>query len=363
MPAHFKFPAGDVAFWVPINDPEVVSSTGQWADNYNWQMTYEAAFRLPEGVPSRQAQAILDTMSARHAQDQPAQNKGWQLRLWPLSERFANEYVRRTLWTLFAVIGLVWLIACANVANLLIARAEARQHEITVRGALGAGRGRLMRQMLTESLLLAILGGLCGLLVTAWGIHTLEAFSGGIRLKPFAMNWPVFGSSMALALITGIVFGLAPAWQASKPRLQETLKTSGLQATQTTRGRFFVRGLIVGEIALAMVLLSGAGLMVHSVVRLLRVDLGYRPENLIRVWSRMPINLSLSQEEYLAAAKRFHGTLYGQFSALPGIASVGVFGSGAANMPRRPRPKTSECEVGIARNGFRGGFDSEFLVV
>ena len=120
---------------------------------------------------------------------------------------------------------------------------------------------------------------------------------------------------MALALITGIVFGLAPAWQASKPRLQETLKTSGLQATQTTRGRFFVRGLIVGEIALAMVLLSGAGLMVHSVVRLLRVDLGYRPENLIRVWSRVPINLSLSQEEYLAASRRFHGTLYGQFSA------------------------------------------------
>jgi len=331
MPAHFRFPAADVAFWVPGADPEVVPTTRQAADWYNWDVAYDVAFRLPPGVSSERAQAILDTISARQAQDQPEKNKGWTLRLRPLRERFASEYVQRTLWTLFAVIGLVWLIACANVANLLIARAEARQHEIALRGAMGAGRVRLIRQLLTESLLLAVLGGLCGLLITSWGIHALEAFSGGIRMKPFELNWPVFTSSMTLALITGIVFGLAPAWQASKTQLQEALKTSGAQATQTTRGRLLVRGLIVGEIALAMVLLSGAGLMVHSVIRLLHVDLGYRPENLIKVCSRMPINLSLSEEARLAAAKQYHNTLYEQFAALPGVVSVGVLDSSPPN--------------------------------
>jgi putative ABC transport system permease protein len=351
MPAHFRFPTADVAFWVPGADPEVVPDTARGADYYNWNVAYDVALRLPPGVPSERAQAILDVISARQAQDQPEKNKGWTLRLRPLRERFASEYVQRTLWTLFAVIGLVWLIACANVANLLIARAQARQHEIALRGAMGAGRVRLIRQLLTESLLLAVLGGLCGLLVTSWGIHALEAFSGGIRMKPFKLNWPVFASSMTLALITGIVFGLAPAWQASKANLQEALRTSGTQATQATRGRLLVRGLIVGEIALAMVLLSGAGLMVHSVIRLLHVDLGYRPENLIRVCSRMPIDLSLSTEAYLAAAKQYHNTLYEQFLALPGVASVGVLGSGAANAPRPPveegQPQVDRVVCGI----------------
>jgi putative ABC transport system permease protein len=331
MPAHFRFPTADVAFWVPGANPDVKPETVRGADYYNWDVAYDIAFRLSPGVLPEHAQAILDTTSARHAQDQPEKNKGWKLRLRPLSERFASEYVRHVLWMLFAVIGLVWLIACANVANLLIARAETRQHEIALRGAMGAGRVRLIRQLLTESLLLAILGGLCGLLITSWGIHTLEAFSGGIRMKPFELNWPAFVSSMTLVLVTGIAFGLAPAWQASKAHLQETLRASSSQATQTHRGRLLVCGLIVGEIALTMVLLSGAGLMVHSVIRLLHVDLGYRPENLIRVCSRMPIDLSLSSKAYLAAAKQYHDTLYERFTALPGVVSIGVLGSSAAN--------------------------------
>ncbi len=190
----------------------------------------------------------------------------------------------------------------------------------------------MIRQLLTESLLLAVLGGLCGLFVTSWGIRALEVFSGDIRMKPFEMNWPVFASSMTLAMSTGIVFGLAPAWRASKPRLHESLKQAA-HHTQTTRGRWLVRGLIVGEIALAMVLLSGAGLMTHSVIHLLSVDPGYRLENLISVHARAPINFSWSNEQYLAAAKRFHDVLYGRLSALPGVASIGILGSGMPTAP------------------------------
>jgi predicted permease len=236
---------------------------------------------------------------------------------------FADDKVQRTLWTLFAVIGLVWLIACANVAGLLIARNEARQHEMAVRGALGAVRIRLIRQLLTESLLIAFIGGVCGLVLTWWSIHTLDVFIGGIRIKPFELNWSVFASSMAVALITGIVFGLTPAWQASRPQLQEMLKQTGASTTQNKRGRLLARGLIVGEVALAVVLLSGAGLMVQSVIRVLKVDVGFRPDNLLRVHVSPPFNkYPMGDRE---GNTLFMNNLYERIAALPGVSSVGIW--------------------------------------
>jgi putative ABC transport system permease protein len=323
MPPHFKFPNANVLFWRPGDDPTVQIKNGTPNPMQYWLRNYRVIFRLPEGVPLEQTQAILDTISARHTEDYKTYNEGWQMRVLPVSRMFADDKVRRTLWTLFAVIGLVWLIACANVANLLIARAEARQHEMAVRGALGAARARLIRQLLTESLLIAFIGGLFGLVLTWWGIHTLDAFIGGIRIKPFELNWSVFASSMAVALITGIVFGLAPAWQASRPQLQETLKQTGASTTQNRHGRLLARGLIVGEVALAVVLLSGAGLMVQSVIRLLRVDVGFRPDNLLMVHVAPPFNKYPmgNKERYTP----FMNNLYERFAALPGVASVGIW--------------------------------------
>jgi len=323
MPPHFKFPSGNVRFWRPGDDPGVQIKNGAPDPMQYWLRNYRVIFRVPEGVPVEQTQAILDTISARHTKDHKMYNEGWQMRVLPVRRMFADDKVRRTLWTLFAVIGLVWLIACANVANLLIARAEARQHEMAVRGALGAARARLIRQLLTESLLIAVIGGLCGLVLTWWGIHTLDAFTGGIRIKPLELNWSVFASSMAVALITGIVFGLAPAWQASRPRLQETLKQTGASTTQNRHARLLARGLIVGEVALAVMLLSGAGLMVQSVIRLMRVDVGFRPDNLLTVHVTPPFT------KYPRGDKERHTpfmhNLYERFGALPGVASVGIW--------------------------------------
>jgi predicted permease len=218
---------------------------------------------------------------------------------------------------------------------------------MAVRGALGAARARLIRQLLTESLLIAFIGGLFGLVLTWWGIHTLDAFIGGIRIKPFELNWSVFASSMAVALITGIVFGLAPAWQASRPRLQETLKQTGTSTTQNRRGRLLARGLIVGEVALAVILLSGAGLMVQSVIRLLRVDVGFRSDNLLTVFVPPPFDrYPMGDKERHTA---FMNNLYERFAALPGVASVGIWTgwSGA----RQYTPVGEERPIRIMRQG------------
>ena len=190
-----------------------------------------------------------------------------------------------------------------------------------VRAALGAGRGRLIRQLLTESLLLAMAGGLCGLVLTAWGIEALSAFLGGIRLKPLVMNGPVFTSAMTLSAVTGLVFGLAPAWRASRPRLFETLKQTGVSSTQTAGGRWLLRGLIVAEVAFAVVILAGAGLMVRSVIHVLRLDLGYSAENLLMAVAIPPAVPAPGQEQAYSA---FIDRLSDIYAGLPGVQSVGI---------------------------------------
>src|SRR5206468_12804095 len=216
----------------------------------------------------------LDVFSQRQQRTPGFAESGIKCR--GLREMFSKAEVRRTLGLLLGAIAFVLFIAAANVANLQLARTETRHQELAVRASLGAGRARVFRQLLTESFLLAVLGGAAGLAVTAFGLDLLpKLISPDLpRLKPIALSAGVLGIACAVTLATGLLFGLVPAWQGWRSNLSEVLKLGAATSTQDRgRGRFS-RALIVGQVAMALVLLAGAGLMVRSVIGLLRVHPG-----------------------------------------------------------------------------------------
>jgi putative ABC transport system permease protein len=247
--------------------------------------------RLKPGVTLEQARAALDNIAEGLEKLYPNSNKDNRVRMIPLLENYV-QYVRRALWVLFGAVGFVLLIACANIANLLLARAATRQKELAVRTALGAGRWRIVRQLLTESLLLAVVGSGLGLLLAMWGVELiLKANPDAIpRAQEIGLDGRVLGFTCAVALLTGLVFGLIPAWQASRVDMHETLKDGG---RGNSGGRQWLRGsLVVTEIAAALVLLVGAGLLIRSFYRLHQVNPGFSYE---RLWSA---NITLPEKKY-----------------------------------------------------------------
>ncbi|MBI4661088.1 MAG: ABC transporter permease [Verrucomicrobia bacterium] len=331
MPRHFEFPHGYTRFWVPAEDP-------RWVPNSMTGPNIRVLARLKSGATVEQAQAMLDTVAQRLIQDHSntwGYPDEWRRRpgglgFWirpvriAFQESYGSEDLRRTLFGLLAAIGFVLLIVCANVANLTLARVERRQQELAVRSALGAGRFRLMRQLLTESVLLACVGGLGGLVVAVWGMKLLMILvpESMPRLKAIQVDAHILGIALLVSVATGLLFGLAPALRAGKTRLNEALKQSSTGTTATAWQRRFRGALVVAQFALALVLLTGAGLMIQSVVRLLHVNPGYDPENLLRVYvnlpwqkyafpHREPRNLLLAQ-------------LHERLAALPGVKAVGL---------------------------------------
>src|SRR3989454_5037230 len=227
------------------------------------------------------AQSQIDTISARLQQQYPETNYGWSARLWGL-QAWTTRDVRTSLLLLLGAVGFVLLIACANIANLLFARASARRREIAVRTALGAGQGRLIRQLLTESLLLGLAGGALGLLLAVWGVDVLVGLGPNVpRLGEIGIDRAVLLFTFALAVLTSVVFGLVPALQSSKTDLNETLKESGRSATGSARRRVLGNSLVIVEVALAFVLLVGAGLMINSLLRLQNVNPGFRTDQIL----------------------------------------------------------------------------------
>src|SRR5207249_3869002 len=241
-----------------------------------------------------QTEAMLETVARRLIKDHPSDKDyghDWSQRpgglgFWvrPGREQFMDRRgdLQRTLYGLLAAIGFVLLIVCANVANLTLARTEKRQQELAVRAALGAGRLRLMRQLLTESVLLACLGGLASVAGALIGVKLLAVLIPELmpRLKPIQIDGAALGFTLLISVVTGLVFGCAPAWQAGRTKLNEALKQAGAQATGFARRRYRSL-LVVAELALALILLTGAGLMIESVARLLHIDPGFDPENLL----------------------------------------------------------------------------------
>src|SRR5947207_956537 len=275
-----------------------------------------AIARLKPGVTVETARAELIAMAQRIGVQYGM--KGNSATLTPLHEAFVGD-VRRPLLILLGAVGFVLAIGCANVANLLLARAATRQKEMAMRAALGAGRLRIIRQLLTESVLLAILGGTIGLLLAVWGIDLLRSAS--VDSLPstavIKLDGSVFLFTLLVSLVTGIVFGLAPALAAAKSDLHDTLKEGGRGSGPGGRNAWLRSTLVVSEVALSLVLLVGAGLLVKSFVRILDTDPGFKPQNLLT----MQMALNAKQDEG-AKVLNFFNELNGRIRGLPGVESA-----------------------------------------
>jgi len=280
MPPGFNFPTGaempagygllpQTDVWLPF-----AAGPDYWHHDENHiERDYLAMGRIRAGVRVAQAQAEMDAIAQHQAQEHPASHKGWTVHLSPLPTQVTGK-TRPLLRVLAGAVTFILLIACANLASLLLCRSAARHKEILVRVAVGAGRGRILRQLLTESILLSALGGAIGLLVGTWIIKAILLFSppGIPRLAETTLDGHVLLFTMSLSLVAGVVFGLGPAWQASKIDLTAALNSESRAATRMPRS---LASLVMVEVALAIMLLTGAGLMIRSFARLHAVDPGF----------------------------------------------------------------------------------------
>jgi predicted permease len=318
MPEGFRGISDSAELWLPMMMVTAARETGDMQTrNQRWLATVA---RLKPGVTMAQAQAEMDTIARRLEQSFPDTNAYRGTLVTPLREwLFGN--MQLMLWILLGAVGCVLLVACANVANLLLQRAATRRKETAIRLALGATPKRLTRQLLTESLLLALLGGALGVLAAYWSADILVALS-PITFPSFVQLTPdvrVLGFSLLISLLTGVFFGLAPALQAAKPVLNEVLKDSG-RGTAGGLGRSRLLGsLVVSEIALALVLLVGAGLMIRSLQRLQAVEPGFESERLLTM------RFSLPEQKYpREQIGGFTQQLRERLQALPGVAAVAL---------------------------------------
>jgi putative ABC transport system permease protein len=278
--------------------------------------------RLKDGVPVEQAAAELRTIEARLSDEAPQFNKNYSAEVLPLREQFFGS-VRRPLWLMLGAVGFVLLIACANVANLLLSLATSREKEIALRAALGARRVRIVRQLLTESLLLALLGSALGLGFAWLGIKALVAISPRdlVSLQSVGLNVSVLLWTLGVSVLTGVIFGLAPALHISRLNLNDSLKEGGKsESAQAGGSRRLRSALVVSEIALAVVLLASAGLLIKSFVRLQQVDRGFNTDNILTMVIRLP-DASYSQDPQIV---NFFVQALERVRSLPGVSSAGM---------------------------------------
>jgi putative ABC transport system permease protein len=328
MPEKYAYPSR-VEMWVPVGQ---LSDQQSWKSRGNHPGLYGVA-RLKPGATFEQADADMNTLAANLEKQYPDTNAGTSVRLRPLLEIFVVD-VRRALWVIFGAFGFVLLIACANIANLLLARATARKKEMAIRTAVGASRWRIARQLLTESILLSLIGGGIGLVLARWGVDLILYVSPNAipRSREIGLDWKVLAFTAGISFLTGILFGLIPAIQAGEVDEHETLKETG----RGTSGRQWLRSsLVVVEVATTLVLLIGAGLMIRSFYMLQKVDPGFSHEHLTS------FSVALPEKKYATVEARasFYNRLLENIRALPGVESAAA----ASGLP-------------LGNNGWQTGF-------
>jgi putative ABC transport system permease protein len=343
LPAQFSFvKVGTAEVWTPVV-PTAAQRTQRF---YHW---LNIVARLKPGVSLEGARSQLAAIAERITQDDPKAHAGTSAAVVPLHEELSGA-IKPVLYTLLAAVLLVLLIACANVANLLLARSTARHREFAIRAALGASRWRIVRQLLVEGLLLALVGGGLGVVLALWGVDLLVAAIPPARrvmlpnLQDISLNTTVLGFACGLSILTGVLFSLLPSLQASRHALSEGLKEGGRSIG--TRATARLRGaLVVAEVALAVVMLVGAGLLVKSLTRMLAVDPGFKSENLLTGRLTLP-GARYSDADKIAA---FHRELLRRVETLPGVkgaattSNVPLTGEGGTGTPRivgRPAPES-----------------------
>jgi predicted permease len=282
-----------------------------------------AIARLKPGLTTASAQSHLDALVESIRKQYPGDYpNGWRIQLVPLKERIVGN-VRQSLILLFGAVGLVLLIACGNVANLLLARSSTRGREMAIRQALGAGRARLARQLLTESLLLSVFGGTAGLALLFFAKEfLLRVVPDGLpRLNEIAISWPVLFFALAASVVSGLIFGIAPALQAGRLDLDRALKQEGRASTGSRERARTRRLLIIAEFALALVLMTSAALLLRSFWDLLNVQLGFNPQSVMTVRTRMPYPNDPKVDKYATAAQEapFIRELLHRCASLPGV--------------------------------------------
>jgi putative ABC transport system permease protein len=323
MPASFRFPTPDIELWsslAPIYSLDPKSSVGDWINNRSLR-GYRVVGRLKDGVLHEQAQAEMNTIAERLAKDYPDSNAGTGVVLVPLRTQMIGDY-QKALVVLLVAVGFILLIACANVANLMMARTAARDREIAIRRAMGAGQFRLIRQMLTESVLLSTLGGLLGLLLATWGVQLLLGLTPKDipRLEGVSVDRSALLFTLLVSVGTGVLFGLAPAWHARNLSLNESLREGGRGIAGLARVKRLRNLFVMSEIALAVVLLIGAGLMLKSFQRLTDVDPGFNPDHLLT----MAVGLQFVHYQDPAKQVAFFEQALQRIRSLPGVVAAGA---------------------------------------
>jgi putative ABC transport system permease protein len=324
MPPSFRFPTPDIELWSTLasiyNLQSAKPNGPDWINGRSLR-GYRVVGRLRNGVPVEQAQAEMSALAERLAQTYPNSDGGTGVVLVPLRTQIVGNY-QKPLVVLLVAVGFILLIACANVANLMMARTAARDREIAIRRAMGAGQMRLIRQMLTESILLATVGGGIGLLLAAWGVQLLLGLTPKEipRLEGVSVDRWTFIFTFAVSIGTGVLFGLAPAWHARRLSLNESLREGGRGIAGMARVKRVRALLVMSEIALAVMLLVGAGLMLKSFQRLTDISPGFNTDNLLT----MSVGLQFVRYQEDARQVAFFEQALQRIRSLPGVIAAGA---------------------------------------